>query len=201
MSERDAYEPGVPCWVTTLQPDPDAAAGFSGAVFGGRAESAGGYLVARLRGRPVAAIAPLPPGVEPAPPPAWITHVSVADAEAAAEAATAAGGKALARVDEPGGQGPRARRRAGRPERRRRRPRRRGVLPVAAGRAPWRGARQRARGLVDEPPRHAGPGRRRRGLRRPVRQGARAVRARRAPLPDVPPARLRRRRARAAGVA
>src|SRR5205085_2351084 len=33
MSERDAYEPGVPCWVTTLQPDPDAAASFYGAVF------------------------------------------------------------------------------------------------------------------------------------------------------------------------
>jgi uncharacterized protein len=104
MSERDAYEPGVPCWVTTLQPDPDAAAGFYGAVFGWQAESAGGYLVARLRGRPVTAIAPLPPGVEPAPPPAWITHVSVADAEAAADAATAAGGTVLARVDEPAGR-------------------------------------------------------------------------------------------------
>src|SRR3954452_19044221 len=103
MSERDAYEPGVPCWVTTLQPDPDAAAGFYGTVFGWRAECGGGYLVARLRGRPVAAIAPLPPRVEPAPPPAWITHVSVADAEAAAEAATAAGGKGLARGDERGG--------------------------------------------------------------------------------------------------
>src|SRR3954453_7981905 len=107
MSERDAYEPGVPCWVTTLQPDPDAAAGFYGAVFGWRAESAGGDLVARLRGRPVAAMAPPPPRGQRAPPPpsgprppAWITHVSVADAEAAAEAATAAGGKVLARVDE-----------------------------------------------------------------------------------------------------
>jgi predicted enzyme related to lactoylglutathione lyase len=104
MSERDAYESGVPCWVTTLQPDPEAAAGFYGAVFGWEAEPAGGYLVARLRDRPVAAIAPLPPGVEPAPPPAWITHVSVADADAAADAATAAGGTVLARVDQPAGR-------------------------------------------------------------------------------------------------
>src|SRR4051812_49795290 len=103
MSERDAYEPGVPCWVTTLQPDPEAAAGFYAAVFGWRAEPAGGYLLARLRGRPVAAIAPLPPGVEPAPPPAWITHVSVADADAAADAAIAAGGTGPARVHAPAG--------------------------------------------------------------------------------------------------
>jgi predicted enzyme related to lactoylglutathione lyase len=104
MSERDAYEPGVPCWVTTLQPDPDAAAGFYRAVFGWEAERADGYLVARLRGRPVAAIAPLPPGVDPPPPPVWMTHVSVADADGAAAAATAAGGTVLARVDEPAGR-------------------------------------------------------------------------------------------------
>jgi uncharacterized protein len=104
MSERDAYEPGVPCWVTTLQPDPDGAAGFYGAVFGWHAEPADGYFVASLRGRPVAAIAPLPSGVDPAPPPAWLTHVSVADADAAAHAATAAGGDVLARRDEPAGR-------------------------------------------------------------------------------------------------
>jgi uncharacterized protein len=104
VSERDAYEPGVPCWVTTLQPDPDAAAAFYGAVLGWHAEPADGYLEARLRGRPVAAIAPLPAGIDPPPPPAWMTHVSVADAEAAAEVATAAGGTVLARVEEPGGR-------------------------------------------------------------------------------------------------
>jgi hypothetical protein len=25
MLERDGYPPGVPCWVDTTQPDPDAA--------------------------------------------------------------------------------------------------------------------------------------------------------------------------------
>jgi predicted enzyme related to lactoylglutathione lyase len=104
MSERDAYEPGVPCWVTSLQPDVEAAAAFYAALFGWETEPANGYRVARLRGRPVAAIAPLPPGVDPAPPPAWITHVSVADAVATAEAATGAGGTLLARVDEPAGR-------------------------------------------------------------------------------------------------
>ena len=104
MSERDAYEPGVPCWVTTIQPDPDAAAAFYGAVLGWDAEPADGYLVARLRGRQVASIAPLPPGADPAAAPAWITHVSVADADASAATATGAGGTVLARLDEPAGR-------------------------------------------------------------------------------------------------
>jgi hypothetical protein len=34
MPERDGYIPGVPCWVDTTQPDPQAAASFYGAIFG-----------------------------------------------------------------------------------------------------------------------------------------------------------------------
>lgn len=34
MSRRDDYPAGVPCWVETLQPDPQAALGFYGALFG-----------------------------------------------------------------------------------------------------------------------------------------------------------------------
>src|SRR5919198_628189 len=34
MSERTAYEPGVPCWVTALQPDCAAGARFYGGLFG-----------------------------------------------------------------------------------------------------------------------------------------------------------------------
>src|SRR2546430_7568957 len=34
MPERDGYLPGVPCWVETTQPDPDAAAAFYGGLFG-----------------------------------------------------------------------------------------------------------------------------------------------------------------------
>ena len=34
MAERDGYIPGVPCWIDTSQPDPDAAAFFYGGLFG-----------------------------------------------------------------------------------------------------------------------------------------------------------------------
>ena len=34
MPERDGYIPGVPCWVDTSQPDPDAAVAFYGGLFG-----------------------------------------------------------------------------------------------------------------------------------------------------------------------
>src|SRR3954470_4995465 len=96
MSQRDRYEPGVPCWVTTMQPDVEAAAGFYGAVLGWDCQDSDGYLTARLRGREVAAIAPLAPGVDPPPAPAWITQVSVEDADAAARRVEAAGGRVIA---------------------------------------------------------------------------------------------------------
>src|SRR5215212_47412 len=96
MSQRDRYEPGVPCWVTTMQPDVEAAAGFYGAVLGWDCQDSDGYLTARLRGREVAAIAPLAPGVDPPPAPAWITQVSVEDSDAAARRVEAAGGRVIA---------------------------------------------------------------------------------------------------------
>ena len=96
MSERDTYEPGVPCWVGTMQPDPEAATGFYGSVFGWQFRQADGHLVAQVRGRDVAGITPLPPGREPAPAPAWITQVSVASADETAERVRAAGGSVLA---------------------------------------------------------------------------------------------------------
>src|SRR6266540_621896 len=34
MSQRDEYQPGVPCWLDTLQPDPEAAARFYASLFG-----------------------------------------------------------------------------------------------------------------------------------------------------------------------
>jgi predicted enzyme related to lactoylglutathione lyase len=33
MSERDGYEPGVPCWVTTVHPNPEKAVGFYTELF------------------------------------------------------------------------------------------------------------------------------------------------------------------------
>ena len=42
MSERDGFEPGVPCWVDTRQPDPQAAVDFYTRLFGREAETSGG---------------------------------------------------------------------------------------------------------------------------------------------------------------
>src|SRR5918995_31923 len=50
MSQRDRYEPGVPCWVTTMQPDVDAAAEYYGGLFGWDYEDGGGFLTATRRG-------------------------------------------------------------------------------------------------------------------------------------------------------
>lgn len=102
MSQRDDYEPGVPCWVETLQPDLAAAAIFYGGLFGwdlvgSDADPGGdrGYLVGRLGGRDVAGIVPLPPMVSPPPPPSWATHVRVASVEVAAEQVQSAGGSVV----------------------------------------------------------------------------------------------------------
>ena len=39
MPERDRYIPGVPCWIDTTQPDPDAAAGSTAACSAGRSRT------------------------------------------------------------------------------------------------------------------------------------------------------------------
>lgn len=99
MPERDGYIPGVPCWVDTHQPDPQAAAAFYGGLFGWELEdvmppgSPGAYLMARIRGGDVAAVGSLPQG---APPRAtWNTYVWVDNADETAAKAQAAGGVAV----------------------------------------------------------------------------------------------------------
>jgi predicted enzyme related to lactoylglutathione lyase len=42
MLERDGYIEGVPCWIDTSQPDPEAATKFYGAVFGWKILDMGG---------------------------------------------------------------------------------------------------------------------------------------------------------------
>src|SRR5690348_434436 len=96
MPERDGYIQGVPCWVDTSQPDPHAAARFYGELFGWKLEDAmpagspSPYLIARIRGGDVAAIA----GQQhPAPGSAvWNTYVWVDSADEAAERVRSAGG-------------------------------------------------------------------------------------------------------------
>jgi predicted enzyme related to lactoylglutathione lyase len=99
MPERDGYIPGVPCWVDTSQPDPEAAAAFYGGLFGWEFEdvmppgSKGTYLTARLRGGDVAAVGSIPEG---APPMAmWNTYVWVQSADLTAAKVLDAGGKVL----------------------------------------------------------------------------------------------------------
>jgi hypothetical protein len=99
VPERDGYIAGVPCWVDTSQPDPDAAAAFYGDLFGWKfedvmsAESPGRYLIARLRGCDVAGVSSLPEGAPPQP--VWNTYIWVEDADEAAAKAREAGGSVL----------------------------------------------------------------------------------------------------------
>ena len=99
MPERDGYIPGVPCWVDTNQPDPQAAVRFYGDLFGWEFADAmpegseGSYFVGSIRGGSVAAISSVPPG---APPMAmWNTYVSVDSADDAAAKIRKAGGTAM----------------------------------------------------------------------------------------------------------
>ena len=99
MSEREAYEHGVPCWVDTLQEDVDAAIAFYGGLFGWEVtgpsdmpgEPPGRYYVAQVRGRDAAGMGSLPAGAEPAPP-SFNMYVRVDSADEAAARAQSAGG-------------------------------------------------------------------------------------------------------------
>jgi uncharacterized protein len=99
MLERDGYIPGVPCWIDTSQPDPEAAALFYVGLFGWELEdvmppdSPGKYFIARLRGGDVAAVGSQPEG---APPMAvWNTYVWVDSADETADKVRAAGGQVI----------------------------------------------------------------------------------------------------------
>jgi uncharacterized protein len=109
VSTRDRYEPGVPCLVAAVEPDPDAAARFYAGLFGWEVESLmppdspGSYWLCRLGGRDVAAVVSQH-GAPPPPAPVWSTHVSVESADDAAAKASAAGGSVIGEpFDSPGG--------------------------------------------------------------------------------------------------
>lgn len=99
MRERDGYMPGVPCWVDTSQPDPEAAVAFYGGLFGWEFEDAmppdspGHYFFARLRGGDVAAVGSSPEGGPQVA--AWNTYVWVQDADEAAAKVLDSGGRVL----------------------------------------------------------------------------------------------------------
>jgi predicted enzyme related to lactoylglutathione lyase len=94
MSQTDRYIPGVPCWVDTTQPDPEAAVAFYSGLFGWELEdvmppgSPAPYFIGRLPGGDVAAVTSGDAA-------AWNTYVWVEDAEATAARVHAAGGTVL----------------------------------------------------------------------------------------------------------
>jgi predicted enzyme related to lactoylglutathione lyase len=99
MLERDGYIPGVPCWIDTSQPDPEAATAFYGGVFGWEfedvmpADSPTRYFIARIRGGDVAAIGSQAGGSAPSA--VWNTYIWVDNADATAAKVQAAGGEVL----------------------------------------------------------------------------------------------------------
>ena len=99
MPERDEYIPGVPCWIDTSQPEPEAAVEFYRDLFGWEFEdvmppdSPGKYFIARIRGGDVAAVGSIP---EAAPPVAmWNTYVWVDSADETAAKVKGAGGSVV----------------------------------------------------------------------------------------------------------
>jgi predicted enzyme related to lactoylglutathione lyase len=98
MREPTSYPSGVPCWIDTAQPDPQAAADFYGRLFGWEFEqhqpsgATGPYLVATIEGAPVAAITTADGSSDG---PQWTSYVRVETVDDAVAAITAAGGRIL----------------------------------------------------------------------------------------------------------
>jgi len=99
MPERDGYIPGVPCWIDTSHPDPEAAVDFYSGLFGWEFEdvmppdSPGKYFIARKRGGDVAAVGSQPDGAPPAA--TWNTYIWVESADETASKARDAGGQVV----------------------------------------------------------------------------------------------------------
>jgi predicted enzyme related to lactoylglutathione lyase len=99
MPERNGYIPGVPCWVDTSQPDPEAAAAFYRDLFGWELEdvmpagSEAKYFIARIRGGDVAAIGSIPEGLPQQA--MWNSYVWVDSADETAARVRDAGGTVL----------------------------------------------------------------------------------------------------------
>jgi predicted enzyme related to lactoylglutathione lyase len=100
MNKRDGYPAGVPCWVDSSQPDPDAAVAFYSGLFGWECENVMPpdlpmkYYLARVDGGTVGAIGSIPEG---APDNAqWNTYIWADDVDAVVPAVVAASGAVLA---------------------------------------------------------------------------------------------------------
>jgi predicted enzyme related to lactoylglutathione lyase len=105
MSETRSYPHGVPSWVDTTQPDPEAAQHFYRELLGWTFATvtppgAPFHAIASLGGRDVA-------GMEAADAPSagWNTYVAVDDADATVARAAATGGEIVAGPLDPGPAG------------------------------------------------------------------------------------------------
>lgn len=105
MSHARTYPHGVPSWVDTEQPDPEAAQDFYRRLFGWTFSTASPpgaplYAVAGLDGRDVAGLAHAD-----APAAAWNTYIAVDDADATVARIAPAGGEVLVAASDVGPAG------------------------------------------------------------------------------------------------
>lgn len=107
MSARDESILGEPCWVDLMSSDAAVARDFYTRLFGWTAtesgEEDGNYITFRADNDPVAGLAAPVPGAESQS--AWMTYLSVADADAATDAARRAGARVVAEPMTVGDQG------------------------------------------------------------------------------------------------
>jgi len=107
MDAKRTYPSGVPCWIDTEQPDPEAASRFYGELFGWTFEDAvppgvpGSYLIAQLDRNDVGAVAPATSDG----PAQWNTYIAVDDADAIVERIVGAGGQVTLAPESVGGGG------------------------------------------------------------------------------------------------
>ena len=99
MADRNEYAPGTPNWVDLQTTDQPAAQRFYTGLFGWDYDEqpmpdGPVYAMGTIRGRHVAAIAPMPPGGEGMPP-HWNSYVSVSDVDAITGRVAGAGGTVL----------------------------------------------------------------------------------------------------------
>jgi len=137
VSVVTSYEPGTPCWVDVLTPDPERTELFYSGLFGWRAASRGGaarsgYTVLQMDGIDVAGLGE---AAGDGNAPGWSTYFASADVDATAERIVRSGGKVAVE--------PRSVVDAGRVCF--------GVDPTGADFGVWQAGRHVGAGLVDEP--------------------------------------------------
>ncbi|PZG87416.1 hydrolase [Streptomyces sp. NTH33] len=91
-NRASAYTEGVPCWVDAQLPDLEAGKRFYGELFGWDfdGETYGRFVLARLEGDPVAALAPKTDGRMPT---VWTVYFATSDVRALAARIGAGGGQ------------------------------------------------------------------------------------------------------------